>query len=310
MADIKDLFGGGGGGFMGLPVGSLQSIDAEIAILGVPVSTPYAATGPYCAGGPEAIRKAAAGYSGALAHMDFDVGGPLLHDGKRRAVDFGDIAWDATDFAGNRARIREAVRSLLVKGAVPVVLGGDDSIPIPVLEAYSCHGPISILQIDAHIDWRDEVGGERMGLSSTMRRASEMSHVERIVQIGQRGIGSARPSDVQDAEAWGVTFVPAHRLHSDGITAALVEIPDGASVFINLDVDALDPSVMPAVIGPAPGGLSFQQVTGLLHEVATRTRIAGFSIVELVADKDHSGISALTAARIVCNVIGILARAP
>jgi agmatinase len=64
------------------------------------------------------------------------------------------------------------------------------------------------------------------------------------------------------------------------------------------------------VIGPAPGGLSFQQVTGLLHEVATRTRIAGFSIVELVADKDHSGISALTAARIVCNVIGILARAP
>jgi arginase family enzyme len=85
-------------------------------------------------------------------------------------------------------------RQVLDRGAVPFLLGGDDSLPIPMLEAFGAHRGkrLTILQIDAHIDWRDEVGGERLGLSSTMRRASEMGHVERIIQVGQRGIGSAR----------------------------------------------------------------------------------------------------------------------
>ncbi len=75
-----------------------------------------------------------------------------------------------------------------------------------MLEAFGARGKTyTILQIDAHIDWRDEVGGERLGLSSTMRRASEMQHVERIIQLGCRGIGSAREADLQDALDWGWT---------------------------------------------------------------------------------------------------------
>ena len=71
-------------------------------------------------------------------------------------------------------RFATHAKSVLAAGAVPMVLGGDDSIPIPVLQAYADRGPVTVVQIDAHIDWRDEVKGERWGLSSTMRRASEM----------------------------------------------------------------------------------------------------------------------------------------
>ena len=119
------------------------------------------------------------------------------------AVDGGDLAWTEADPAANRTAIRQAVATVLARGAAPIIIGGDDSVPIPVLEAFHDRGPLTIVQIDAHIDWRDEVAGERWGLSSTMRRASEMPHVERIVQVGQRAIGSARPGDLADAEGVG-----------------------------------------------------------------------------------------------------------
>ena len=162
------------------------------AILGAATATPYASVGAYCRGGPAAIRAGAAPYAANLAHIDFDLGGAVFADGEVTAVDCGDVAIDEDDHAGDRDRIRQAVATLLDRGLVPLVLGGDDSVPIPVLEAYAGRGPLTILQIDAHIDWRDEVQGERLGLSSTMRRASEMAHVGQIIQVGQRAIGSAR----------------------------------------------------------------------------------------------------------------------
>ena len=98
-----------------------------------------------------------------------------------------------------------------------LVLGGDDSVPIPVLAAYEAHGPLTILQLDAHIDWREEVSGETQGLSSNMRRASEMAWVENIIQVGARGIGSAKPQDRSDALAWGVDFYPMRDVVQNGI---------------------------------------------------------------------------------------------
>lgn len=309
-ADIGSIFGGTAATtFMGLPRAHLDALEADVVILGAPSATPYGATGPYSAGAPQAIRNAVARHASALSHMDFDQGGPIGADGRKIIADAGDLAWDETDFVANRQRIREAVAAILAAGAVPVVLGGDDSIPIPVFQAYERHGPLTILQIDAHIDWRDEIGGERLGLSSNMRRASEMAWVERIVQIGQRGIGSARPTDVADARAWGARLISGREVHQSGIRAALEAIPASASVYINLDVDALDPSIMPAVIGPAPGGLSYWDVVGLIDGVAAKARIAGFSIVELAPERDLNGLSALTAARIVANVLGRCARA-
>ena len=189
--------------FLGLPsCASPDQVNAKAAILGVPCATPYASVGPYCAGGPAAIRAAAAPYAANLEHMDFDFAAPLLPGGRQDACDLGDLGY-GDDSASNRAAIKTAVSTVVDRGAVPIVLGGDDSIPIPMLQAFEGRGKYTIVQIDAHIDWRDEVDGERWGLSSTMRRASEMDHIERIIQVGARNIGSARPRDYADALAWG-----------------------------------------------------------------------------------------------------------
>jgi agmatinase len=307
--DLGALFGAAATEtFLGLPMaGDLGALQARMAILGVPCATPYRSVGPYCAGAPKAIRDAIAGYASNIHHVDFDLGGPIFPD-TITAVDSGDLACTGDDPAANRIAIREAVATILARGAVPIVIGGDDSVPIPVFEAFHGSGPLTIVQIDAHIDWRDEVAGERFGLSSTMRRASEMAHIERIVQVGQRGIGSARPGDFADAKAWGAIFVPAEALHERGIEPVLAAVPTGAQVLVTFDCDGLDPTTMPGVIGPAPGGLTYWQALGILRGIAAKARIAAFDIVEFVPERDVAGLGALTAARIIVNVLGLLAR--
>ncbi len=307
---LGTMFGAGGAEtFLGLPrCRDLTRLSAPLALIGADGCTPYPSVGSYCAGGPAAIRAAAAPYAANLAHMNFDLGGPTLPPGVE-AVDAGDLPQDDADPEGNRARIFGAVSSVLDRGGVPLLIGGDDSLPIPMLQAYGGRRQTFwILQIDAHVDWRDEVGGERFGLSSTMRRASEMAHVEGIVQVGQRGIGSARAADVQDALDWGVTFVPAGEVARDGIGRALDAIPAGANVLVCLDLDALDPAVMPAVIGRTAGGLGYWQVLGLIGGVAEKARIAGFDMVEFMPARDVDGQGAMVAAQLLAATMGIVAR--
>lgn len=311
-AGIGQMFGSGeaAGTFLGFPAcPEPGELEAEIAILGAPCASPYPSVGAYCAGAPAAIRAGIAGYAAVRDHHDFDLGGPLLGETGARVVDCGDLPYDEDDAPGNRERIRGAVATILARGARPVVLGGDDSIPIPVIQAFEGRGPLTVVQIDAHIDWRDEVQGERFGLSSTMRRASEMPWVERIVQVGARAMGSARSGDYRDALDWGALFVLARDFHARGPRAVLDLVPDGAEVLVTLDVDGLDPWIMPAVIGPAPGGLGYWDAVELLHGLAGKADIVGFDIVEFMPARDIQGLAALTAARIVCNVLGLMARA-
>jgi agmatinase len=307
--DIGAMFGAAATDtFLGLEsAGDLATLEANIVILGAPGATPYPAVGSYCAGAPGAIREAIAGYAANLHHIDFDLGGRIF-PGPVSAVDAGDLACTSEDHAANRAAIRQAVGTVLDRGALPIVIGGDDSVPIPVIEAFQGRGPVTIVQIDAHIDWRDEVAGERWGLSSTMRRASEMGHVERIVQVGQRALGSARPGDFEDAKAWGAAFIPARAVHEHGIGPVIDAVSPGSQVIVTFDCDGLDPSIMPAVIGPAPGGLTYWQSIGILHGIAAKARLAAFDIVEFLPERDVAGLGALTAARIVANVLGLAAR--
>jgi agmatinase len=304
---IGAIFGSpSGGSFLELPKATIaEGARADVAILGAPAATPYPSVGPYCAGGPAAIRAGIANWAGARDHMDFDLGGPMVAAGTS-AVDCGDLAYDAKDAAANRARITGAVRTLLEGGAVPAVIGGDDSIPIPLFQAFEGRGTFTVLQIDAHIDWRDEVQGIKLGLSSTMRRASEMGWIERIIQVGARGTGSARVSDYQDALAAGVRFFFADAVHERGIEPVLAEVPAGSNVLVSIDCDGLDPAIMPAVIGPAPGGLTYWQAVGLMRGVARTARIAAFDIVEFMPERDEQQRGALTAARLVAIAIGLI----
>ena len=110
-----------------------------------------------------------------------------------RIIDCGDVGMTPGRFRRQQPPPPPPViNAILDRGAVPIVLGGDHAIPIPVFRAYEGRGPMVIVQLDQHIDWRDERNGVTQGLSSTMRRASEMPWVKRHGPDRLRAVGSAR----------------------------------------------------------------------------------------------------------------------
>ena len=256
----------------------------------------------------DAIRAASQDDAALVEHWDFDLGGPLFDGKPVCCIDIGNIPTTMHDNVGNRTRIEAKTRKVLALQAVPILLGGDCSVTIPFLAGFKDDGPVWILQIDAHIDWRDEVHGERYGYSSPMRRASEMPHVAGIVQVGLRSVGSARITDIEAARRYGSRFVTARDIHSRGVEAALRHIPEGARVVVTLDCDSIDPAIMPGVAARTPGGLTYTQVIDLIEGLGGRARIAGFDLVELYPPADIDGLSGLTAARLLVNVIGTIVR--
>jgi agmatinase len=300
--------------FLGLPSADADALalsEAEAVILGVPhgVSYPVPGLAAGCADAPAAIRSRSGRLARFVSHHDFDLGGPMIPAGVQfRVVDAGNVPGTPDDGAGNVARAEAAVRAVLDAGGVPVLLGGDDSVPIPALRAFDRRGPLTVVQVDAHLDFRDQVAGVRDGYSSSMRRASEMGHVERIVQIGLRGVGSARTTDVDDARAAGNQLVTARELGERGVGWLIDQLPQDASVFLAFDLDGLDPSVARAVSGASPGGLSYQQGSDLLRGIVGRCRLAGAAFTELVPTLDRNELSALVVVRLVSQLLGALAR--
>jgi agmatinase len=301
--------------FLDQPVVGTDGLRAgDAVIFGAGHSTPYPPRGEvgYTLGtassdAPGAVRAAVNQSSTDITHYDFDLGGPLLPPGSR-LVDLGDLAGGA-DGAGNRARIETATRAILSAGAIPVMIGGDDSVPVPFLRAFAEVGPVDVLQIDAHIDWRDSLGGVRDGYSSTMRRAAELPFVRSITQVGMRGVGSARPEEVDAARAWGARLITVREARATGMAALAQLLPEAGRLVIQVDADAFDPSVCPAVNAPTPGGFRFEEVADLIAAAIRRKGLAGFSVVELVPGQDPLGLSANVVARLICNVIGCALRA-
>jgi agmatinase len=291
-------------GFLGIAVETdLSRLDTDVAILGVPYGFPYPNPGATagCSVAPTAVRRRSQRLARFRDHWDFDIDAPLLPVSGARLVDAGDVAGDATDGPGNAARIEAAIADILDRGAVPICLGGDDSVPIPILRAFAGHGPITVLQVDAHLDFRDEVDGVTEGYSSPMRRASEMEHVDRVVHVGLRGVGSARAADVEASRAAGNLLVTARTLRERGVPWLLEQVAPEASVFVAFDCDGLDPSTFPAVAAPSPGGLSFVEAADLLGGIGPR--LAGAVFTEFVPALDVNDLSALVATRLVARLI-------
>jgi agmatinase len=160
-------------------VTDLDGLEADIAFLGIPHGDPYSMedVNNDQSRAPTAVRQVTDRVVRSLERYDFDLGGPL-YDGKDiEVIDCGDVPGNMHDFAEHASRAETVVRKILRAGAMPIVIGGDHAIPIPVLRAYDDQGPITLVQVDAHIDWREDVNGVRQGLSSPIRRASEMAHV-------------------------------------------------------------------------------------------------------------------------------------
>jgi agmatinase len=289
-------------------VRNLEGLKADIAILGMPFGSPYTPRG-YTndqSNAPHAIRDVTDRIVRAPEHYDFDIDGPLLQGRTDiRFVDCGDVIPDLAIPGDHFRRCEEAVRRILRGGGLPIVLGGDHGITNPVLRAFDELGPITLVHVDAHLDWRDEVNGIRDGLSSPIRRASELPFVKGIVQIGLRAQGSGRPADYQAARDYGAVLITAYELHEVGMKAVLDRIPDGGNYYLSIDADGLDPTIMPAVDGPAPGGVNFVQARQLIHGLVKKGRVVGMDIVEIQPMKDTAAkLTCVTAGRLIVNLIG------
>lgn len=290
----------------------LDSLQADIAFLGIPYGAAYDqfAVSSEQSKGPDAIRRASDRITRGLDHYDFDVGGTLLAGKPVRMVDCGNVAGHPSDPKVHQRNAEAAVRKIIKAGAMPIVLGGDHSTPIPIFKALEELGEtITLIQVDAHLDWRDEINGEREGLSSPIRRASEMAHIQDIYQIGLRASGSARTEEYEAAVAYGANLIPAHEVHEVGMQAVLDRIPDGGHYYLTVDADGVDPSVMPAVLGPAFGGLLYPQMRTLIHGLANKGRVVGMDVVEIAPERDHNRQTVIAAGRFIYNMIGATVRA-
>jgi len=289
----------------------LRTLEADIAVIGVPFAAPYdLQTAAAQSRGPAVLREQSMAYVPWYAtHYDFDFGDDLFAGRPLRIVDCGDVAMTAGRWDEAVRATTEVVKTVLDCGAVPFVLGADDSVPIPVLRAYAEQKPMCIVQIDAHIDWRDEREGLREGLSSPMRRASEMPWIKGMAQIGLRGFGSGRRVEFDAARAYGSVLIGAAEVHRVGVEAALAKVPAADRYFITFDVDGLDPSIAPAVASPAFGGLTYDEAGGILRGIASRGRVAGFDVVEIMPDVPGGPMTCRLAVRLMLNLIGALAHA-
>ena len=292
-------------------VNDLDNFKADIAIIGIPFGDPYSMgeASNDQSNAPTHIRRFCERALRGLDRFDFDIGGKLLNDQDIKVVDCGDVIGEAKDVSGNHLRSEQAVRKILSAGALPIILGGDHAIPIPVFRALENNGPITLIQVDAHIDWRDTFHGVTQGLSSVIRRASEMDHINEIYQIGLRSAGSARVEEVEAALNYGANLISDMELQDVGMQEILDRIPDKQNYYLTIDADGVDPTIMPAVAGPAPGGVNYSQMRKLIQGLVKKGKVLGMDIVEITPSKDINGITAITAGRFICNLIGSAVRA-
>ena len=279
-----------------------DAIDADVCILGAPFDfgTQWRSGARF---GPRGIREAstlfAFGHAGAYDHED-DV---TYLDGAR-IVDLGDADIIHTDTHGSHAAIEHGVRKIVAAGALPVVLGGDHSVNIPCINAFSDHGPIHIVQIDAHLDFVDERHGVRFGHGNPMRRAAEKDYVTGLSQFGIRNVSSTAREGYDDARARGSDILSVRQIRALGVEAVAARVPRDVDLYLTIDIDGFDSSIAPGTGTPSHGGFLYYEVLELIAILAKRQRIVGIDLVEVAPDYDPTGSTSILAAQLLLNIIG------
>jgi len=203
------------------------------------------------------------------------------------------------------AKIDKAVGKALDKGAIPVTLGGEHSVAIATIAPFVRRhgGRVGVVQFDAHTDLRDKLGGSRWSHGCVMRRAHDMG-----VRIFQVGIRSMSPEEVIFRQERGVEHLDAWDILEHGLPDPLLPANFPELVYITFDVDALDPSLMPATGTPEPGGLSWHHAMKALGQIARDRQVVGMDFLELAP---IPGMAApdFTVARLIYNAMGMVGRA-
>ena len=128
-----------------------------------------------------------------------------------------------------------------------------------------------------------------------------------MIQIGLRGLGSARQREIDDAEAFGSIRVRAEELHQVGAEAVLRRVPAAESYYISMDSDCLDPAIAPGVNSLAFGGITYFEAMNLLRGIAAKGELVGFDLVEVAPARDVIDMTSLLGVRLILNLLGALA---
>ncbi len=198
-------------------------------------------------------------------------------------------------------RVYESVSALLSEGKKVVVIGGEHSISSGSVRAHKEKFPgLSVIHIDAHGDMRDEFSGNKFSHACVARRISEICP---IVQVGIRSISA---EEVEFVKRSGHKMVYATEIASAKDDSWMDKVVNAASqdVYVTIDLDALDPGIMPSVGTPEPGGLGWYQLIGLMEKLAEKKNVRGFDVVELSPQPGNIGPD-FTAAKLVYRLIGL-----
>jgi arginase len=191
--------------------------------------------------------------------------------------------------------IQNRIVSLLDQGMIPLSLGGDHSITFPIVQAFHQRlSGFSLLHLDAHPDLYDEFQGNPHSHASPFARIMERGLVTELVQVGIRTLNGHQK---KQSERFGVTAIEMKDWHPDQVFRFK------QPVYISLDMDVLDPAFAPGVSHFEPGGLSTRQVIDIIHRVEAPV-IVGADVVEFNPDRDPSGITAMTCAKLVKEIAG------
>jgi agmatinase len=267
------------------------------------IPAPYEATVSYGRGtknGPTAILQA----SHYVEHFDEET--------KREIHQERGIATLAPlDFARKKDEaaiqlLHDTVTELLTAGKFVVTLGGEHTISAAPIAAYAKkHQDLSVLQFDAHSDLRPEYMGNKYSHASVMARVCEFLDPKRLVQVGIRAQTKEEAMFIREN---GVNTYYAHEIRGGKYTRLLKYWDDAAidqltgHVYVTFDVDAFDPSIMPATGTPEPNGLFWAEVMQCLRKLSQRKNIVGFDIVELAPIKGLHHPD-LTAAKMVSKIL-------
>jgi agmatinase len=283
----------------------LDGVDA--AVYGIPFDTATSyRTGPRF--GPEAIRSASALLRPYNPALGVNVVETLS------IVDYGDVPVSPGDTERTYAQVEEAVEPLVDTGIFPLALGGDHSVTLAELRVLARrHGPLALVQLDAHGDTWEEYFGQRFFHGTTFKRALEEKLIEPAasVQAGLRG-SLYGADDLESARALGFAVLSCDELRvlgPDGYATLVRERAGSRPVFLSFDIDVLDPAFAPGTGTPEVGGLSTAEALAFVRALAG-IDLAGADVVEVSPPYDGPGQqTALAAANVAYELLALRALA-
>ncbi|MAR03941.1 MAG: agmatinase [Planktomarina sp.] len=282
-----------------------DTIDADVAVMGAPYDfgTQWRAGARF---GPRSVREASTlfsfGHAGAYDHEDDAT--YLAED--VRIVDIGDADIIHTKTDESHSNIELGVRKILAAGALPVVIGGDHSVNIPCINAFSDEDPIHVVQIDAHLDFVDERHGVTQGHGNPMRRAIEKPWVTGMTQLGIRNVSSTAKEGYEDARNRGSDILSVRQFRQLGVEAVLKRLPKGSRYYVTIDIDAFCPSIAPGTGTPSHGGFLYYEIIEFLQGLVQCGQVVGIDLVEVAPAYDPTDSTQILAAQVLLNFIGFI----